>query len=285
MIKCGIDIGGTYIKIGFFSLDNELINSIKISTPKYKDQLLNLITNSISKYYDFKDIYGYTILVPGVVENNVVICAPNCDIVGINIYDYYSKLFNNTNIIVGNDASLTALAEAYNSNTKDLLLITIGTGIGGGIILNNRLLNLPFAGEIGHIKVDDSKYAYICGCSKRGCVEQYCSIKGITRYYNNKYNCNIGVKELFRLSYDGDKAATKSINYSAKKFALMLSNVVSTLGIKEIRIAGGLSYYNYLINLIKKYYSYYSIPNLKVNISRASLGNDAGIHICKYLII
>ncbi len=287
MIKCGIDIGGTNIKFGYFDENNKLLLKTSIKTSKNKDEIIDSIVNEVKRCYNIDNIKGYTVAIPGVLKDNIVEFAPNTNIVGLNFYEELSGKFNNCNIIVENDANLAALAEAKISSLDDLVLITLGTGVGSGIIIDGNLYNKNgYAGEIGHLKVDFSKNARICGCNKKGCVDAYCSSRGFTEYYNKKNSTNINAYELFKRSKKGDYDAISSINYASRKLAIAIQNLVSILGIKNIRLSGGLSNAkDDLLLRVKKYYKEYAFDNiLDISIKIASLGSDAGIYIAQYLI-
>lgn len=216
MLKCGIDIGGTNIKIGFFE-DDKKVDSIVFKTPKEHDRIISTIVDVIKRKYNPKNILGYTVAIPGVVLNDVVVFAPNTDIFGLNFKEELGRQLNNQNIIVENDANLQAMAEARATKLYDLILISIGTGLGGGIIIDGKLLNKNgFAGEIGHIKVHFGANSRMCGCGKLGCSEAYVSCKAIVKEYNEVNHTSINSKELFDLARAKDKLAIKCINDCAR---------------------------------------------------------------------
>lgn len=113
MLKCGIDIGGTNIKFGFFDGEKK-VNSVVIKTPKVKEKVIPSIVCEIKKKYKPSDILGYTVAIPGVVLNDVVVFAPNTDIFGLNFKEELGLLLENDNIIVENDINHT------NVNSKEL---------------------------------------------------------------------------------------------------------------------------------------------------------------------
>lgn len=279
MIKCGIDVGGTNIKIGFFDESNNLIKDISIKTSKIKEEIVKDIINTVKANVNVKEVIGYTLALPAVLKDGVVIYSPNTNILGINFYDLLSKEFNNKNIIIDNDANMAALAESRLSGLKDLIVITLGTGVGGGIIIDGKIYNKNgFAGEVGHIKVDYGHNPRKCGCGKYGCCEAYSSAKNIVLDYNNKFNKNITAKELLELPN------ALEYTYDAfDKLARMLADLTTVLSIKNIRFTGGMSnmdqkYYE----LIKELYKKYSLID-DINISQAMLGSEAGIYAAKYI--
>lgn len=286
MLKCGIDIGGTNIKIGFFE-DDKKVDSIVFKTPKEHDRIISTIVDVIKRKYNPKNILGYTVAIPGVVLNDVVVFAPNTDIFGLNFKEELGRQLNNQNIIVENDTNLQAMAEARATKLYDLILISIGTGLGGGIIIDGKLLNKNgFAGEIGHIKVHFGANSRMCGCGKLGCSEAYVSCKAIVKEYNEVNHTSINSKELFDLARAKDKLAIKCINDCARYLAITIATVVATTGIKEVHIAGGLSNAGEVfLRRVRYFYPKYCVRNMEdVKIKQAYLQYEAGTHAAKYLI-
>lgn len=286
MIKCGIDLGGTNIKFGFFK-ENELIFDASIKTPKEKNDIVNAIVNFVKTNYNLKDIEKYTICIPGVIDNNIVVLAPNTNIKGLNLYELLSERLENKNILIENDANLAALAEARATQTKDLVLITLGTGVGGGIVINNELYNKNgFAGEIGHMKVEFGTHARRCGCGAYGCVECYCSAKNIPREYNFLKHTKLNSKQLFDLYITKDPVAVKNVEHFSRYLGILIANMNQILAINEFRIGGGLSHASDLfIDKVYKYYKMNVIQNLKetCHIKKAKLNSSAGIYAALYV--
>lgn len=285
MYRCGIDIGGTSIKFGVFK---EGVNDhfFQIPTPKEMDQFVIQIKQAITKYYSLNEIEKYIVSIPGISDKGIVVYAPNTNILGLNIYHDLSIALNNQNILVENDANIQALVEAKVSKLDDLLLITLGTGCGGGIILDGKLLNKNgYAGEIGHIKVSFGKYARKCGCGKIGCAEAYVSAKNMVISYNELMKTNYSAKEIFHLAKQGDKLALKTVRQAARYLAILIADIISVLGIKEVRIAGGLSNAGeYFMKMIRFYYPFYAVKNMeKITIKTAKLKSKSGAIAAKYL--
>ena len=283
-MKCGIDIGGTNIKFGIFNKDRKPY-LFKIKTPK--ENIVESIVEALKSKVDITMIEGYTVAIPGVMENGVVIYAPNTNIVGVRLKEELERELGNTNLIVDNDANIQALAESKVSGLENMLLLTIGTGLGGGIILNNKLHNHNgFAGEVGHIKVYFGPTARKCGCGKYGCAEAYVSTKNIVKEYNEVYNANINAKELFDLAINNDTVALKSVNECARLLAVTISNIVCVLGIKNVRITGGMSNAGeFFLEKVRYYYKRFALPNMEdVKIEIAELKDNAGVFAAKYLI-
>ncbi len=286
MYKCGIDIGGTNIKFGVFENEKK-VSFFKIKTPNEKNEIVPAIANEIKSRFKLSDILGYSIAIPGVLKDGVVVYAPNTNIVGLHLMEEFKNSLENNNIIIENDANLQALAEARNSKVNDLILLTIGTGLGGGIIIDGNVHNKNgYAGEIGHIKVHFGNNTRKCTCGKLGCSEAYVSCSAIVKEYNDIKGTSINSKELFDLAKQGDKLAFKCINDCAKYTAITIADIVAVLGIKTVRIAGGLSNAGeFFLRRVRAHYPKYSVKNMEdISISRASLKYEAGVYAALYVI-
>ena len=285
MIKCGIDIGGTGIKFGIFN-DLELVKEFSIPTTKKLEEFCQNIANAIKENYDYKKIEKYIIAIPGAIKDDVVIYAPNTNIVGLNLRKELKALLGEATYIIENDANLAALAEARLTNTKNLVLLTLGTGLGGGIVINNEIYNMNgFAGEVGHIKVNFSKDARQCGCSKRGCAETYVSAGGLVYDYNRRHNTKISAKDFFTKVDAKEEDAIEDLKSYARYLGLVISQITQVLAIDDVRFAGGVSLAAdyFLDDVIKAYKEYSIIPLANIKISQAKLKNEAGIYSAKYL--
>ena len=284
MFKCGIDIGGTYIKIGFFKEDKDF--TFKITTPKELELFIPAIKEAILKYHKLNEIEKYVVSIPGICEQGEIVYAPNTNIEGLKIEKELKKALENDNILIENDANIQALVEAKLANLEDLVLLTLGTGCGGGIILDGKLINkCGYAGEVGHIKVHFGKNARRCGCGKFGCAEAYVSAKNMVIEYNEKTGKEVSAKRLFVLAKNGDSLAKKVVNDCARYLAILIADIVSVVGIKNVRIAGGLSNAGSdLIEPIRKYYPQYSVRNMEnISIDTAILKGKSGVVAAKYL--
>ena len=283
MLKCGIDIGGTNIKFGFFDGEKK-VNSVVIKTPKVKEKVIPSIVCEIKKKYKPSDILGYTVAIPGVVLNDVVVFAPNTD-----IKIKSSRSVALASAIAWRLASFSTIILSFSSNkpSSSLKFKPKISVLGGGIIIDGKLLNKNgFAGEIGHIKVHFGANSRMCGCGKLGCSEAYVSCKAIVKDYNDINHTNVNSKELFDLARAKDKLAIKCINDCARYLAITIATVVATTGIKEVHIAGGLSNAGeaFLRN-VRYHYPKYCVRNMEdVKIKQAYLQYEAGTYAAKYLI-
>lgn len=189
----GIDIGGTSMKIGLFETSGRRIAKSAIPTRKDPEGLLFLrdladeLKREMHQYgLTQEQIRGAGMGVPGAVHNGKLV--RKLTNIGTGIPDLagrLSELSGIRNVRMGNDANVAALGEMWQGagrGFEDLVMVTLGTGVGGGIILDGRILEGTFgaAGEIGHIKVNPFEQE-VCGCGKRGCLEQYASASGMVR--------------------------------------------------------------------------------------------------------
>ena len=284
MIRCGIDIGGTNIKFGFFN-DEKLFYDFSIKTPE--DNIAEETVKAIKSKKNSELIERYVVCIPGEILNDVVVFAPNTNIVGVNLYKILSEGLNCKDIIIENDANLAALAEARATKTNDLVLITLGTGLGGGIVIDNKLYNKnAFAGEIGHIKVEFGPHARYCTCGGYGCVEAYCSAKNMPYEYNRKHHTEFNSKQIFDLYKENDPDAIKCVEHFSRYLGILIADINQVLCINEFRIGGGLSNVGDLfLDKVMKYYQMNAIPSLKnsCKIETAKLASKAGIYAALYI--
>ncbi len=301
----GIDVGGTSVKFGKFTLYGDLIDKWRIKTNKTENgrYILNDIVKSIQSKITLSEIKGIGIGVPGPVTNNVVIHCVNLGWGKINLEIELKKLLNDNEIIieVGNDANVAAAGEMYKGVAQgfnNVVMFTLGTGVGAGIILDGKLLEgvNGSAGELGHVIVDN-KHNYVCGCGKKGCLETVASATGIVRLAKERLKQSnlqsplrrydgFSAKKVFDYAKSGDIIAQATIEESMEYLATVMANTSLTVDPEIIVIGGGVSLAGeYIIEQLEK--QYYSMVNpfiKKINIKIATLGNDAGIYGCAYLI-
>ena len=284
----GIDIGGTTIKCGYFNESGELAGKDEIPTRKQDGG--SLILADVAEYIrktvadnrlTVADIDGIGIGVPGAVKDDGTV--NKCVNLGwgvINVVDEMASHIDvpKDRIAVGNDANMAALGEYWKGGGKgysSIMMITIGTGVGGGLIIGGRPVN-GFNGaacEIGHIPmVDDLGFA--CSCGKSGCLEQVASATGIARMGNKK-----NAKEVFDAAIAGDKEMEDVV----EKVSMYLGKADPECFI----IGGGVcNAGEYLLERIRRYYRQYAFhASRETKIVKALLGNDAGMYGAARLII
>lgn len=301
----GIDVGGTTVKIGLFSQDGTMIRKWEIFTNKEDDgkHIIEEIHKSIvDEGINLDDVLGYGFGVPGPVVNNHIIQCVN---LGWKYYDLvgeFSRLVSNDNIVVQNDANVAALGESFKgaaAGKEDIVMITLGTGVGGGIISNSSPVEGAFGGggEIGHMMVRKSN-GRKCNCGSTGCLETIASATGIKKEYvemakelNLEAPLNktgrVSAKAVFKAAKNGDKLSIAVID-RVSYYLAYACHVISVITNPEvIVIGGGVSKAgDFLLSRIQKEFKEYKfIAAQTTQIKLAKLGNDAGMYGAASLII
>ena len=240
------------------------------------------------------DICGIGVGVPAPVDKNGAIeRAANVGWQAKNIKKELEEL-TGFSCVIGNDANVAALGEMWKGageGEKDLIMVTLGTGVGGGIIIDGRAVGGAHGagGEIGHmtVRTDETE---ACGCGRKGCLEQYASATGLVRLAKRYFENNakesilqgkeITAKEIFDAAKAGDEAALLITEEFGAYLGQALVNLAATVDPAVFVIGGGVSKAgNILLDIVKKYfYEHAFYGNQKTRITLATLGNDAGIY-------
>lgn len=302
MYCIGVDIGGTTVKQGIFTVNGELIEKWEIPTRKENNGeyiLGDVATSILGKLKDHgiakEQVEGIGIGVPGPVkEDGTVIKCVNLGWGIFNVAEEVKKLTGISKVRVGNDANVAALGEMWKGGGKgfkSLVLITLGTGVGGGVIINGKILtgSNGAAGEIGHIVIRQDEED-TCGCGKKGCLEQYASATGIVKETKRalaKVDTPSSLRKLTRISAKdvldhakmGDPLALEMVDNLGRNLGLACSHIAQIMDPEAFVIGGGVSKAGtILIDVIVKYYNDMVMLALKdKHFCLATLGNDAGI--------
>lgn len=304
----GVDVGGTTVKLGFFDTEGVFLDKWEIPTRVEEEgsHILPDVAESIKKKLEekrilFEDVAGVGIGAPGPIDSNgVVYKAVN---LGWNVFSIKEKLEEHLKlpVMAGNDANVAALGEMWKGGglgSRNLVMVTLGTGVGGGIIVDGRILTgfTGAGGEIGHIHVEDQE-AEVCGCGNKGCLEQYASATGITRLANRKLK-ESGMDSMLRNGkisartvFDAVKAKDALAMEVAEEFGRYLGNglagIACVVNPEVIVIGGGVSNAGeILIDYIRPYYEKSVFHGSRsVKFSLATLGNDAGIYGAAKLVL
>ena len=298
----GIDLGGTTVKIAYFDETGTMLDKWEIPTvtANHGAQILPDIAASILSYMDAHHIDKTTILglgigVPGPVNAKGVV--NKCINLGWGVFNISEELTRLTGFPVkaGNDANVAALGEFWKGGGQDydnVVFVTLGTGVGGGIVVEGNLLHGAHGSgaEIGHICVNPEETTP-CNCGNYGCVEQYCSATGIVRlakmYLTEKAITtglgaleNLTCKDIFDAAKESDEAALAILDRVYRYMGLFLANVCSTVNPEVVVIGGGVSKAgDILVTGVEPYFHkhvFHAAGNVKFTI--ASLGNDAGAY-------
>lgn len=301
----GIDIGGTTVKMGLFDEKGDMLEKWEIVTRKENngENILPDIVKSIKeknteKSIETDDILGIGMGVPGpITEDGRVLKCANLGWGIFSVADEMSKLTGVEKVKVGNDANVAALGEQWRGGGRgfdNIVMVTLGTGVGGGIIMDGKILTGEngAAGEIGHITVNP-KETLTCGCGCNGCLEQYSSATGVIRMAKERLEASdkpselrkfaadeIGGKEVFDAYKAGDELAAEAVNEFAIYLGMGLGNVASVVDTQAFVIGGGLSKNGpVVIDIVKEQYKknvMFALKNTEFRL--AELGNDAGMY-------
>ncbi|MDY6104790.1 MAG: ROK family glucokinase [Acetatifactor sp.] len=305
----GVDIGGTTVKLGLFNKAAELLDKWEIPTVKENggEQILPDVAKSILKKMEEKgiaksDIIGIGVGAPGAVdeEGTMVGGAVNLGWGVLNIPQILREYLD-VPVKAANDANVAALGEMWQGGGKghrNMVAVTLGTGVGGGIIVEGKILTgaTGAGGEIGHIHMEDNE-TELCGCKKKGCLEQYASATGIVRLAkrrlaeDDKPSClregEISAKTVFDGVKAGDEVAIEIAERFGNYLGKGLAMVACTVNPEVFVIGGGVSKAGeILLSFIKPSFEKYVFsPCKKVEFALAKLGNDAGIYGAAALVI
>ncbi|WP_254068456.1 ROK family glucokinase [Brevibacillus sp. 7WMA2] len=301
----GVDIGGTTIKIALLDPNGEIITKTQIPTPvsEGEDAIIGKMTNTIDQLmaeqgFTKEEAYGIGIGVPGPVDTDTGFVY---EAVNLGIKD--TALKAKTEALTGlptyveNDANAAALGEMWRGagqGTENLVAITLGTGIGGGIIIDGKIVHgvKGVGGEIGHVTVNPD--GPLCNCGKKGCMERYGSAtaiivgietaakEGRSAYLAKQLaeKGSLTAKDAFDAATEGDLAAQEVIDQAAFYTGFGLSHIANLLNPAKIVIGGGVSAAgDALFSLIRKSFDTYTwkIAADSCEILPATLGNDAGV--------
>ncbi len=298
----GVDVGGTTIKIAFFNETGEMLTKWEIptNTEAQGSFILPDIASSIADHLTAHciprdQIIGIGIGVPGPVNDHGVV--NRCINLGWEILDLHKELSSLTGLPVkaGNDANVAALGECWKGGgqgAKDMVLATLGTGIGGGIVSNGRLIAGAHGagGEIGHIIVNKQE-TEPCGCGNHGCIEQYGSATGVVRLAHRYLDScdqpstlrslqNITCKDVFDAAKAGDPAALAITDRMYDLMGQFLASVCTVVDPEVIVLGGGVSKAGQILaDGIAPYFEKYAFHACHgTRITLATLGNDAGAY-------
>lgn len=304
----GVDIGGTTVKLGLFDKEGCVLDKWEIPTVKdnHGVQILPDVANSIKAVMAEKgitedDVEGVGVGVPGPVdaEGNVQ-KAVN---LGWDVFNIPKVLSGYLDLPVkaGNDANVAAYGEMWQGGGKgcsNMVAVTLGTGVGGGIIINGQILTgaTGAGGEIGHIHIEDNE-TDACGCKNRGCLEQYASATGVVRLATRRLakddapsvlrNEKLTAKAVFDAVKAGDAVAIEIAEQFGDYLGKGLAAVAAVVNPEMFVIGGGVSKAGeILFDYIRPAYEKYVFHGCRsAKLALATLGNDAGIFGAAALVL
>ena len=300
----GIDLGGTSTKLGLFDQNGTLVEKWQLPTERSdhgKRILPNLAYSSKQALERHKiireEVIGIGLGVPGAVrgQSYVAPCINLDQWGGFDAAEAFSHLCGGLPVRLVNDANAAALGEIWQGSAKDvknMLFVTLGTGVGSGVVINGRVVEGAHGvgGEIGHIKLQEQENR-TCGCGKHGCLEQYASATGLVCAAHRKLESSdepsllrqksvFSAKEVFDAAKAGDSLAEKLILRSADELGRALASVSCVIDPEVIVLGGGVSMAGQpLLEAVKRSFRRYAFPAAEETCFRlALLDNDAGIY-------
>lgn len=298
----GVDVGGTTVKMGLFDMNANVLDKWEIPsvTANGGERILPDIADSIraklkENDIELSEVAGVGIGVPGPVDAEGTIYKTanlGWDTV-FNIPEAFREYLD-LPVMAGNDANVAALGEMWQGGGKgykDLVVVTLGTGVGGGIICNGQMVTgaKGAGGEIGHIHVEDNETEE-CGCHNIGCLEQYSSATGIVRLAKKRLaqdetpsvlrDRELSAKAVFDAVKFGDALAIEVAERFGEYLGKGLAAVAGVVNPRAFVIGGGVSKAGeVLFEYIRPYYMQYAFRGCRdVEFALAKLGNDAGIY-------
>ena len=299
----GVDVGGTSIKIGIFDKNKKLLDKFSMDTVIRKTNneklFLNDIFDVIESYCDGNKlkltknkITGIGFAMPGPVVDNQLIHAVNInwkkkyDIVKATKKRFGQKV----EVVVLNDGNAATLGEnsyTLKNKYKCVCLITLGTAVGTGIIIDGKLIEgkTGIAGELSHIRVDYSKDAAMCACGNRGCIETLAGTKGLKNIYSRllgkeKLADTVNAKMIIDKAKANDKIASEALDKSFDCISSLIAILMHVFEPEVVLIGGGMSNAGkFIIDLIEKHlkekiFMTKTLPKIMI----AKLKNDAGMY-------
>lgn len=306
MYYIGIDLGGTNIAVGLVNEKLQLVSKDSLPTPAtdpvaIADTMAVLCRRLLAKEgISFEDVAYAGVACPGIVDraNGVVIYANNINFDNFPLARLLCERMPLSAVYLENDANAAALGEAKAGcarGAKDSVMVTLGTGVGGGIVIDGRVY-MGFncaGGELGHMVIE--KNGYPCTCGRRGCFEAYSSATGLVRMTKEKmetcpdsvmhelakHHGKVSGRTAFDAERAGDKAGAEVVSEYVSYLACGLANLINIFQPEVLAIGGGVcnereNLLNRLIPAVKKEaYGGDRVPATEIRI--AELGNDAGI--------
>ena len=298
----GADVGGTTIKLGLFTVDGEILDKWEIitRTENEGESILQDIATALKEKIQEKaipaeEVIGIGMGIPAPVNSEGIVRKTAN--LGWGYKEVKKELENLTGwqVVVGNDANVAALGEMWKGaghGEKNMVMVTLGTGVGGGVIMGGRpLIGANGAGgEIGHICVNYFEEK-CCGCGKKGCLEQYASATGVVRLTKRymadnddtkmkEFGDNITAKDVFDLAKEGDQGANVVVKQMGTYLGKAMGFIAATVNPQAFIIGGGVSKAGrFLIDAITDTYRNVSFKACsEAAVCLAELGNDAGMY-------
>jgi glucokinase len=262
----GVDLGGTNLRVAAVSSQGELLEKITLGTKLAlgRDQVITEMCDAIQllsgKYKDTRKFLGAGIGVPGLIDLQTGMMRKAVNLPGWENYPARAEIERRlgVRVVLENDARVAALGEQWLGAARGILnmaVLTLGTGIGGGIVLGGKIFHgmNGMAGEFGHVTVEPEGYP--CACGNRGCAERYASASGLLRMAREAVtsgealslagaassDAEVGAKAIYNLATEGDESARRIFSSFGRYLGILLADLVNVLNLEIYVIGGGVS--------------------------------------------
>lgn len=305
----GVDIGGTFIKLGLFTTEGELVDKWQIKTRRednsshiLSDIAATLDAKLVEKGISKEEVIGIGFGTPGpVTEDGVAVCPANLDWENKPVAKELTELTGLPSR-GGNDVNVAGLGEMWRGGAKgykNVVVVPIGTGVGAAIIVNGKIITgtRGAAGEVGHIHVDN-EIEQPCGCGAVGCVEQFSSATGLVRMAKKALAESdratilrdleeVTAKDVIDAAKAGDAVADEIFDKFCDYLGYSLAATAAVIDPEIFIIGGGVSKAGQvLVDRVQGYFKKYAWPGIRgIKFALAELGNDAGIYGAAYIIL
>jgi len=262
----GVDLGGTNLRISAITSQGQLLEKVTLGTKLSlgRDHVINEMCEAIqhlsSKYRGTGKLAGAGIGVPGIIDMSSGMIRKSANFPGWEDFPVRAEIERRLGapVVLENDANVAALGEQWLGAARgvpNMAVITLGTGIGGGIVLEGKIWHgmNGMAGEVGHVNVEPEGHP--CGCGSRGCAEQYASATAIVRMAREAIasgeapslakassdDPEFGAKAIYNLALQGDEHARRIFRTAGRYLGIMLSGVINILNLNMFVIGGGVA--------------------------------------------
>ena len=267
----GVDLGGTNLRIAAVTGDGRLLEKVTLGTKVAlgRDHVINEMCDAIhrlsAKYQEAGKLLGAGIGVPGIIDMQTGMLRKSANLPGWEEYPVRAEiekrlriLNKDARVVLENDANVAALGEQWLGAARgvpNIAVVTLGTGIGGGIVLGGKIWHgmNGMAGEFGHVTLEPEGRP--CGCGNRGCAEQYASASAIVRMAREAIasgeapelaaaassDAEFGAKSIYNLAIQGDEHARRIFRSFGRYLGILLAGLINVLNLDRFVIGGGVS--------------------------------------------
>jgi len=292
----GVDLGGTNLRAAAITKDGTIVEKISGSTnlSEGRDAVISDIVDAITRIkrkVGAGRLAGVGIGVPGfiLIEKGIIVGSNNLpEFEGFPVRDEIERRLG-TQVILENDANAAAMGEKWMGAGKevdDLILLTLGTGIGGGIISHGRVLHgfVGMGGEIGHMTIYPNGNP--CGCGNYGCLEKHASATAVSSMAALLHlGDNVTSEDVYKMAADGDEKAQMIFVSMGTALGLAIGTLVNIFNFPLVLLSGGMlpAWDLFAPPMMKEVKRSFTFRNTKTTVGKATLGNEAGLYGAAYL--